>query len=125
MLKLLLVSRDKDSFNGLSSVFNGQNDIELEISASGEKTLAIISAKAVDLVVADEDLGDMTGLELARRILRINPMINSAVVSRLTHDEFHEASEGLGIMAQLPGQPGEKDAEELIKKLRQIKGMLS
>jgi CheY-like chemotaxis protein len=125
MHRLLLVSRDKDSLSGLSSALESYKDITLEILASGEKALAMLSARAVDLVVADEDLGDMTGLELVRRLLKINPMINCAVVSSLPHEEFHEASEGLGIMSQLPKRPGVTDAEELIKTLKQITGMLS
>jgi len=125
MLRLLLVSQDKNKFKDLISALKGYEDVELEFSDSGEKTLAIISIKAVDLIVADEDLGDITGLELTRRLLKINAMINFAVVSNLSHDDFHEASEGLGIMTQLPGQPGEKDAESLIKTLKQIKGMLN
>jgi len=124
MLKLLLVSRDIDFLSGLSSALLRQEDIELEVSASGEKALARLASKAVDLVVADEDLGDMTALELSRRLLTINPMINCAVVSSLSHEEFHEASEGLGIMAQLPKQPGGKDAERLVKTLKQIKGLM-
>jgi DNA-binding response OmpR family regulator len=125
MLKLLLVSRDKGSLNGLLSALNRQDEIEFEVSTSGEKALAMISDKPVDLVVADEDLGDMTGLELVRRLLKINAMINSAVVSDLSHDEFHEISEGLGVMTHLPKKPDEKDAEALIKELRQIKGLLN
>jgi len=125
MLKLLLVNRDIDSFSALSSALSGQEDIELDVSPSGEKALAMLSSKAVDLVVADEDLGDMTALELSSRLLKINPMINCAVVSSLPPEEFHEASEGLGIMTQLPKQPGVKDAEDLIKTLKQIKGMLA
>jgi CheY-like chemotaxis protein len=125
MYRLLLVSRDKDSLSGLSSALESYKDITLEILASGEKALAMLSARAVDLVVADEDLGDMTGLELVRRLLKINPMINCAVVSSLPHEEFHEASEGLGIMSQLPKRPGVTDAEELIKTLKQIAGMLT
>jgi len=125
MLKLLLVNRDMDSFSALSSALSGQEDIELDVSPSGEKALEMLSSKAVDLVVADEDLGDMTALELSSRLLKINPMINCAVVSSLPPEEFHEASEGLGIMTQLPKQPGVKDAEDLIKTLKQIKGMLA
>jgi len=125
MLKLLLVNRDIDSFSALSSALSGQEDIELDVSPSGEKALAMLSSKAVDLVIADEDLGDMTALELSSRLLKINPMINCAVVSSLPPEEFHEASEGLGIMTQLPKQPGVKDAEDLIKTLKQIKGMLA
>jgi len=125
MLKLLLASRDKDSLSGLSTALNADDDIKLLTAESGEKTLSMISENPLDLVVADEDIGDMTGLELVRRLLKINPMINSAVVSRLGHDEFHEASEGLGIMFQLPKQPDKKDAEELIKTLKQIMGMIA
>jgi hypothetical protein len=66
----------------------------------------------------------MTALELSRRLLKINPMINCALVSGLSAEEFHEASEGLGIMAKLPKQPGAKDANELIKNLKQIMGLL-
>ena len=123
MLKLLLVGRDKNIFEDLISALTRYEDIESELSESGEKALAIVSGKAVDLVIADEDLGDMTGLEIVRRILKINFMINYAVVSRLSHDEFHEASEGLGIMLQLPKRPDEKDAKELVKTLKLIKGM--
>jgi CheY-like chemotaxis protein len=125
MLKLLLVSRNIDSLSGLSMALRGQGDIELEVSPSGEEALARLSGKAFDLVVADENLGDMTALELSRRLLKINPMINCAVVSSLSPEEFHEASEGLGIMTQLPQDPGAKDADMLISTLKQIKGMLT
>jgi len=123
MLKLLFVSRDDKNFQDLISALKGNRDVELEFSDSGEKALAIVAGKAVDLVVADENLGDMTGLELVRRILKINFMINFAVVSGLSPDEFHEASEGLGIMAQLPKEPGKEEAEVLIKTLNYIKGL--
>ncbi len=123
MLKLLLVNRDSHSLSSLCSALRGQDDIELAVSESGEKALAMLSSMAVDLVVAEEDLGDMTALEFARRLLKINPMINCAIVSGLPHEEFHEASEGLGIMAQLPKQPGAEDAESLVETLKQIKGL--
>jgi two-component SAPR family response regulator len=124
MLKLLLLlNRDNHSLSRLCSALRGQDDIELEVSESGEKALTMLSSMAVDLVVAEEDLGDMTALEFARRLLKINPMINCAIVSSLPHEEFHEASEGLGIMAQLPKQPGAEDAEFLVKTLKQIKGL--
>jgi len=124
MFKLLLVSREIDSLSRLLSALRGQGDIELEGSTSGQEALAMLANKGVDLVIVDEDLGDMTALEFARKLLKINAMINCAVVSSLTHEEFHEASEGLGIMAQLPNQPGRMDAENLIKTLKHIKGLL-
>ncbi len=68
----------------------------------------------------DENPGGMTGLELAEKVVRINPMINCAVVSSLTPAEFHEASEGLGLLAQLPVRPGVAQAEDILKRLREV-----
>jgi hypothetical protein len=83
--------------------------------------LGIASDTAIDLVVTDEQLGDMTGLEFAGKLLAVNPMINCASVNHLPHEAFHEASEGLGLMAQLPVHPGKEHAEELLQRLKYIK----
>jgi len=90
---------------------------------SAEKALAIASVKAIDLIITDDRLRDSTGLELAARVLTVNPMINCASVSCLSPESFHEASEGLGIMAQLPIHPGKEHAESLLHRLRQIKNL--
>lgn len=122
MLKLLLVSPDNNSLSGLASALKEQDDVELSTSESGEKALAMVSKKIFDLVVTDEELGDMTGLAMAKRLISLNPMINCVVVSSMPPDEFHEASEGLGLMDQLPVRPGAEDAEKLLLNLRHIKG---
>lgn len=124
MLKLLLVCPDRDSLSDFASALKGHDDVELYWAESGEIALDMASGSAIDLVVTDEDPGDMTGLELARRLNLVNPMINCASVSSLSSEKFREASEGLGLMAQLPVQPGKKDAEELLQNLRNIKGLL-
>ena len=40
----------------------------------------------------------------------VNAMVNTAVVSPLSDEEFHEVSEGLGILGRLPNEPGMSDA---------------
>jgi CheY-like chemotaxis protein len=122
MMKLLLVSPDKSPLSGLASALKEHDDVELLTTESGEKALAMVSESAVDLVVTDEELGDMTGLEFARRLISLNPMINCATVSGLEPKRFHEVSEGLGLMDQLPTRPGKEDAERLLRNLRLIKG---
>lgn len=124
MLKVLLVSPDKDSLSGLASVMVEQGDVDVSRAESGGKALEIASDAAIDLVVTDESLGDMTGLEFAGRLLSVNPMINCASVSRLSPENFHEASEGLGLMAQLPIQLGKEDAEKLLQHLRHLKTLM-
>lgn len=121
MLKMLLVSSDEKSLLELASALKKYDDVELLTAESGGKALAMVSENAVDLVVTDEKLDDMTGLEFAGRLISLNPMINCACVSGLGPENFHEVSEGLGLMDQLPIHPGTKDADRLLRDLRFIK----
>ena len=123
MLKLLLVSPDKDSLSAFASALVKDADVDLSWAESGERALEIASDTNIDIAVTEESLGDMTGLEFAGRLLSVNPMITCASVSSLSPEDFHEASEGLGLMAQLPIQPGKELAEELLQRLRYLKGL--
>ena len=125
MLKLLLVSPDKDAFNGFKAAIKKYNDVDLLRTDSGKKALTMAAESNLDLIVADENLRDMTGLEFAGRLVAVNPMVNCALTSSLSTDIFHEKSEGLGLMTQLPINPGQKEAENLLEKLRQIKKLTS
>jgi CheY-like chemotaxis protein len=125
MFKILIVSPDKNSLYNLTSALVEHADVELSWVESGKTALEIATDSAIDLVVTDESLGDMTGLEFADRLLSVNPMINCASVSRLSPEKFHEISEGLGIMVQLPFQPGKEHAEELLQRLKKIKMLMA
>lgn len=122
-LKLLLVSQERSSLSGLATALTMRGEIDLSWAESGAEALDIISQAPVDLVITDEKLGDMSGLKLALKLLSVNPMVNCAAVSPLSHEDFHEASEGLGLLAQLPPNPGEKEAEALFQQLREIKNL--
>lgn len=125
MHSLLVVSPNKDDLSVLASTLEKHNDVDLFWVESGGKALATVSDTAFDLVVIDERLGDMTGLELAGKLISVNPMINCAVISTLSPKDFHEASEGLGIMAQLPVQPGKEQTEDLLQRLKNLKELMS
>jgi two-component SAPR family response regulator len=123
MIRLLLITPYRKSLFELASVMEKNHDVELTWAESGQNALDMLSETSVDLVVADKELGDMTGLEFAEKLLRVNPMINCAVLSPLPSDEFHEDSEGLGVFAQLPVQPAKADAEKLLKGLKTLKDL--
>ncbi|MBN2061802.1 MAG: hypothetical protein JW882_15435 [Deltaproteobacteria bacterium] len=120
MIRILLVSPDRNYFTDFELVLNKNYDVETVLAETGENALKIVSDTEIDLVVTDEDLGDMTNLEFARRLIKLSPMINCASVSGLSHDAFHEASEGLGIMWQLPVNPGKTDAERMMERLQTL-----
>ena len=122
MTQLLFVTPDRSNFADLSSEIEKQGGT-IHWAASGDQALETIAEQAVDLVVTDERLDDMTGLEFVGRLVAVNPMINSAAVSSLSKKAYHEASEGLGILMQLPPSPDRTDGERLMAHLNQILGL--
>ena len=123
MIKILLVTTEKESFSEFASTLGKNDDVELSWAANGKEALEKIPDNPVDLVVVNENIGDMTGIEFMKKLLMINPMINCAAVSSLSHEEFHEASEGLGVLMQLPVNPGEFEARDLLKRLKNLKDL--
>lgn len=122
MLKLLLVSNNIESFPEFGSALK-ENDTEMFCAESGETALKMVKDNAIDLVITDEEIGHMSGLAFVKKLISISPMTNCVAISSLPEKDFHEASEGLGLMDHLPVNPGKSDAEKLLKNLRCIKGL--
>ena len=119
MLNILLASRDKTSMAALKAGLE-ENDVQTTWVETGGYALSMIAERDFDLVITDENLGDMTGLEFIKTVITQKPMVNCAAVSTLLPDDFHEASEGLGILLQLPVRPGPEYAKELLGHLKKI-----
>ncbi|MEJ2657574.1 MAG: response regulator [Desulfobacterales bacterium] len=125
MITIVLITPERNIFSEFASALEQNKDVELSWFATGQEVLESISNNPVDLIVVNENIGDMTGIEFMKKLLSINPMITCAAVSPLPHEDFHEASEGLGVLAQLPVNPGEFEAEDLLKRLKRLKDLAS
>jgi len=123
MIRLLFVGLTADRFKKMTNALQEDRNVTIEQAGSGNNALAGLLKNPVDLVVAAEQLDDMNGLEFAEKLVAQNPMVNCALVSSLSEDDFHEASEGLGVLAKLPPAPGETEAADLLKKLRVVMGL--
>ena len=53
-------------------------------------------------------------------IMRVNALVHTAVVTDMAEEVFHDAMEGLGILASLPPEPGADDASHLVHLLNEI-----
>jgi len=82
-------------------------------AATWDEALAIVTATPPQFMVLDQGLAAGAPLELALKVLTVNAMINLAVVSPLGEEEFHEASEGLGILAPVPVNSGAAEGSAL------------
>jgi DNA-binding response OmpR family regulator len=120
----MLVGRDQNALTALKAGL-AKSDVHLVRAESGGIGLSMMAEGNFDLVVADENLGDMTGLEFIKAIVSKRPMVNCAAISSLASEDFHEASEGLGILMQLPVRPGQEHAEMLLGQLKSILNMMS
>jgi CheY-like chemotaxis protein len=87
---------------------------------SGQSAVSDVMKHTPLGVIIDENLLDMTGFDLVRRLLPINALINTVVISDLPPETFHEASEGLGILAQLSLKPTPSDARAILARLKRM-----
>ena len=122
MIRILIAGRDRLSMSAFKTALD-ESDAQTTCLESGRKALSMVSEKVFDLLVTDENLGDMTGLELIESVVTKQPMLNCAAVSSLSPGDYHEASEGLGILMQLPVEAGKKEADQLLEHLKKIQAL--
>lgn len=78
------------------------------------------AAKSLPALVLLDEPEEGSAAEAVQDLLRVNAMINTAVFTRLSPREFHEAYEGLGVLKGLPLTPGPEDARELMETLNRL-----
>jgi DNA-binding NarL/FixJ family response regulator len=123
MLRIVLATTRLKAFQAFAAALSANPEVHLDLVTSGAEVLAAVRPAAPHLVIIDAALPDTAPLDLVQKLLRINAMVNTAVVSTLSDEAFHEASEGLGILGRLPHEPGRSDADELLRKLRTVLGV--
>ena len=119
LINILLTARYRASLAALEAGLI-KSDVNITRTDSGRNAMSMIAENDFDLVIADEYLGDMTGIDFIRKVVAKKPMVNSAVISSLPPEDFHQASEGLGILMQLPIRPNGEDAARLLAHLDTI-----
>lgn len=122
MPRILIATDKADRFEELARALDSVKNVEILWAHDDEEALEKATADSPDLVIVDEYLGQVSGLKWIRRLMGMNAFIHTAAVSSQPQDVFHEASEGLGIMAHLPPRPGKFEAEQLLKTLSQLIG---
>jgi DNA-binding response OmpR family regulator len=122
MLRILLVSARQETMHSFAEGLASDPEVHLEQVSSGADALSAVRSTPPHLAILDSELPDTGPLGLVSELLTVNAMVNTAVVSPLSDQDFHEVSEGLGILTRLPLMPTNSDAAELLRKLRQILG---
>jgi DNA-binding response OmpR family regulator len=119
MIEILTVG-SAATLGEFSEEIEARDDVSVDRADAGSAALEVLAEKPVAMVVIDDVLPDMTGRDLARKVAARFPLSAVALVSPLAPEDFHEATEGLGVLAQLPVHPGREDARRLLEKLARI-----
>lgn len=119
MIRILIVSAGRLSLTDLKEGLE-ENNVRISWAESCDSVFAMIQHNEFDLIITDENLFDSNGLDCIKKLVSLNPMLNCASISSLSARDFHEMSEGLGILMQLPEKPGKKDAVKLLDHLNTI-----
>ena len=120
MGEIIIMTDSRDRFSSLVKGLRARSDCQVGWDSSIARIQDRVSETLPDLIVIDEDVDGNSNLEIARQIVMTNAMVNLALVSSLSPGDFHEASEGLGIVAQVPPHPGEEDARRLLEAIQSI-----
>jgi DNA-binding response OmpR family regulator len=122
MLRIIFATTRLPALHTFATALSSDPGVSCDYVDSGTRALEMVRSVTPHLVIIDSNLSDMAPLELVRKLLLVNAMVNTAVISHLPEAEFHEASEGLGVIARLPLEPGAWDAAALLHQLRTVLG---
>ena len=119
-MKILLVESKNDQFNALFSGLDRSADVEINTVNTIEQAIQKVKENTHSAVVVAEEVEGKPGLELIHKIVKTNPFINTVLQSGLPSDEFHEYTEGQGVLMQLSLKPGPEEAKQLVEKLEKV-----
>jgi DNA-binding response OmpR family regulator len=123
MPQLLIVTNDTDKFSEIVKQLSTESKCQIHWANSVNAARIAITEAPVDLLIIDEAVDGTAGFDIARDVISVNAMINLALVSPLSPQDFHAAGEGLGIMVQLSPSPGKEDADKLLAAFKTISAL--
>ena len=123
-MRILLVYTKGTDLQSFKEELQQHADIDLEEIHDTSSALQLVKDSKVDAVVVGEQLADMSGIEFVEALVKVNPFVNTALSSALSPADYHEATEGQGVLVQLAVQPGKSDAELFVEKLKKVASLL-
>ena len=125
MSKILLVSKGSASLADLADELIKRKEFDVIQVQSGEEALSLVRENRADVVIAADVLSDGLAVPFVQELMRKHPLINCAMVSPLSPEDFHELTEGLGLFMQLPLHPGAEEAKKMIQFLDSISALMA
>jgi DNA-binding response OmpR family regulator len=121
-MTFLLVCDGPDKLNGLEEGLAAVTGTTIMRMHSGSEALAALEKNTLkaDLIVVDETVDGQPGKSLIERMVAVNAMVNTALVSALSDEDFHEYTEGFGVLMRIPREPGPAEATRVVEHLSKV-----
>lgn len=117
--KVVVVVTDSDAAATMGNYLVGKG-YAVEIQSDPDKALARCKANAPDLVVVDDHLPGMEGLQLVAELLRFSWTTSAILVSQLDEESVHERAEGLGILGHVTNHSDLGGLDTLLRKFERL-----
>lgn len=120
LLRIMLAGGARQRLAPLATGLFMNTEAELHQAASSTEAMTLLREKLIGLVIVDEELSDAPGIELVRMVARNHPFVHCVLVSRLPAEDFHELTEGLGVLMQLSSPPQLSEAKAILAQLSAV-----
>jgi CheY-like chemotaxis protein len=102
----ILLAEDNADSREITSLILSESGFEVVAAPTGRETLAIIEESAIDLVVLDYKLPDMSGIEVCNKIREANPDLPVVFFSASAHEADKKKALTSGAQAYLTKPDG-------------------
>ena len=124
MLRIIFAAKNYAGFGDLVERLRQEPEIELIPVSTASSVKKTLTEQEIHLIIAAEELEDCSGADCIRKVAMQFPLVHTALCSPLDDKAFHEATEGLGVLLQLPPQPGRVDAERILERMAHIASLM-
>ncbi len=123
MKHIVLLSPRPDKLTEFLSALCRQADTTLHKITTSATMLEFIQDNPTHLVLLDQAIDEENPLDLVINILSHNAMTNTAMITSMDAEQWHEKSEGLGMLPPVPDPPTAEDAQTLLDNLNKLQGL--
>lgn len=120
MISVILTAEPAAWVARLEQAFAAHAGVQLQRCHSMAQALEAAGTGRPALMIIDQQVQGREALEIARGVLAVNAFVNLALISPMQPARFHQISEGLGVLAQLPPDPGAEQVERLLELLGRL-----
>lgn len=119
-LVIVIVSHRMEALNEFVEALRENDGVEVHQAGEVGALHTIIREKKPQLAVLDFDFAGRDAIAWAKELMSIDAMMTTACLGDMPAEEFHEKSEGLGMLGQYPPHPGKADAQKIVSALMQL-----